>query len=424
MDDGAWGRELPPVPHGAAWLRGLRSVPVLLGAVAAAGFVSMALVSSLPTRIAALAAPPAAQPARAIAQELSRGLPAGLRSEIQRRANALLDDHPVPGLAVGVVLGDTLAYAAGFGVSDRATGAAVTPATLFQIGSVTKPLTAALAGMLVDRGRLSWNDELRAHLWDPDSAPDSSLTVGQLAAHTSGLPGQPPTLRREHDDAPILAFTHVELYASLRATRLEFRPGTDWAYSNFGYAVLGHVLERVSGRPFETMLASEILDPLGMTSTTMTLWPELDERLATPYYHDEETGDLTEYTPWDPEALSPAGGLTSSIEDLTRFARFMLRARSGGEDRLAAKTVRELQSIHWRFSDDGGYGMGWFVEEREGVGEVLFHGGGVDGYSAWLALAPDQDAAVVVLVNSGEGSPIVELTDWILARLAEERRGR
>lgn len=150
-------------------------------------------------------------------------LPPDFERRIERRAAAVVDSQPIPGLAVGVVVGDSLVYAGGFGLADREAGAGVTPRTLFQIGSVTKSLTAALAGILRDRGALDWDDRITRHLWEPDVVPDTAITVRHLLTHAAGLPGDPPTLRREHDDYPILAFTHFELYRSLAATEQALR---------------------------------------------------------------------------------------------------------------------------------------------------------------------------------------------------------
>lgn len=358
----------------------------------------------------------------AVAQEEGGTLPPGLEEELARRAEAILAEHHIPGMAVAVVRADELLYAGGFGLADRESGAEVEPATLFQIGSITKPLTAAVAGILADRGAVSWEDRAAPYLWEPPAMPDSAITLRQLATHTAGLPGDPPTLRRRHDDYPVLAFTHVELYRSLRETELSFPAGTDWSYSNYGYALLGHVLERAADGPYETLLAEELLTPLGMAATTVTLWPELRGRLATPYYFDEAAGALIRYTPWDEEALAPAGGVSSTVEDLARFVSFLFRARAGAEPRLRAGTARLLTSSQRRLSESAGYGMGWFVAEREGLGPVAYHGGGVDGYSGWVELALEREVAVIVLVNSGEGGPIVDLARWALERVARSGR--
>ena len=377
----------------------------------------------LPAAVAVAALPlaaAAAGPATAAAQQ---GLPPEVRVEARERAAAILDTAAIPGLAFAVVDRAGLVDAEGLGWADRERRRPVAPSTLFQVGSVTKPLTATLAALLRERGGIGWDERIRPLLWEPGALPDPGITMGQLLGHTAGLPGDPPTLRREHDDYPVLAFTHVELYASLEASELAFAPGTDWDYSNFGYAVAGHALERASDRPFEVLLEDELFAPLGMTSSTVTLWPELRARLATPYYRDEAADSLTRYTPWDPEALAPAGGVASTVEDLGRFVSFLLRAARDEEARLPAEALAAQQSIRHRLSETRGYGMGWFVEDREGMGRVAYHGGGVDGYSAWIEVAPERGVGAVVLVNSGEGPPIVPFARWLLERAAEAAGG-
>lgn len=356
-------------------------------------------------------------------------------TEIESRCRALLDQAPVPGLAVGVVSGGRLAYAAGFGVADRESRRPATPATLFQVGSMSKPFTGTLLGILRERGLLAMDDRIERHLppdlASPTTADGAGITIRQLATHTSGLPRQPPTLRRADDDAPVLAFTHFELYRSLERARLDSRPGERFQYSNFGFAVLGHILERASGLPYETLLVRELLEPLGMASSTVTLWPALGERLAVPYYPTGTAEGLVEYTPWDTGALAPASGLASTVEDLARFAAFHLAAyapagpgaAAGGgpgaapDAVLSAEGRRLLHEPRWRVSDGTSYGLGWLVREVEGLGRVVGHGGEVDGYTSHLALAPESGHAVILLANAGD-APLTELGDWILRRVA------
>lgn len=337
-------------------------------------------------------------------------------AEIEPVVGSLVDSVPWPGAAIGIVVGDSLVYARGFGVSDRESGAPVGTGTLFQIGSVTKSFTATLTGMLVERGALGWSDTLAARMPTGASLPEAPITLGQIASHTSGLPGDAPTLRRKHGDYPILAFTHFELYRSLATAELQFDPGTAWGYSNFGYGVLGHVLELTTGRPWETLVTDEILAPLGMGSTTATIWPELADRLATPYIEDE-TGALVEYTPWDEEALAPAGGLASSLEDMGRYVAFQLRARNRAEARIGKATVRGLQSRLRELPNENAYGRGWFIETMDGVGEVVSVGGEVDGYTAEIVLAPDRGIGTIVMANRGDAAGLPDLTRWLLSRV-------
>lgn len=336
-------------------------------------------------------------------------------AEIEAAVGALVDSVPWPGAAVGIVVGDSLAFARGFGVADRVTGEPITPETLFQIGSVSKSFTATLAGILIEEGRLSWSDSLAARLPVGAEVPSEPITLGQIASHVSGLPGDAPTLRRKHGDYPILAFTHFELYRSLAESRIAFPPGSQWGYSNFGYALLGHVLELATGLPYEVLVTEELFEPLGMSSSTVTIWPELAPRLATPYIADPETADLVEYTPWDEEALAPAGGIASTLADMGRWVAFQIRARAGREARIGAATLLDLQSAQWTFPSGNGYGRGWFVERLEGVGEVVSVGGEVDGYTCEIAFAPEGQIGVVVMANRGDALGLPELTRWVLA---------
>ncbi len=330
------------------------------------------------------------------------------------RLTRALDSLRLPGLAVTIFSTDRTLYERGFGVADRATGRAVTPETLFQIGSATKTFTATLLGLLRERGAVQLDDPIARHL-PPDvnlpvAANGALITVRHLASHTSGLPRQPPTLRRKHDDYPVLAFTHFELYQSLATSRLSAAPGERFDYSNFGFGVLGHVLERAAGFPYEVLLEREVFGPLGMVSSTVTLWPEFRPRLAEPYYRNRETGQLEDYTPWDMEALAPGGGITSSVRDLTRYLQFHMRVAGRNPRRPSLESLWEPQA---RVSDRQAYGFGWFITQVEGLGPVINHGGEVDGYTSYIGFVPGRGFGIALLTNTG-GAPLGALAVALL----------
>lgn len=330
------------------------------------------------------------------------------RRELAEIVAATLDSVPVAGMAVGVVVGDSLVYARGFGLADLMSGAPVTPGTLFQVGSVSKSFTATVGALLAAGGVLRLDDRLDRHL-PGAQLPDSLITLRQLAAHTSGLPRDAPGLRRRHDDYPVLAFTHFELYRGLAESEPSSEPGAEWSYSNFGYGVLGHALERATGLPYEVLVEREVFEPLGMSSSTVTIWPELAGRLATPYY--VEADRLVEYTPWDPEALSPASGIASTLRDMGRYVAFQIReGRAGG-------AVGELQSVRIPVNPELRYGLGWFVEELPGVGTVVSVGGDLDGYVAEIAFSPAHEIGTIVLANTDPAGPLQHLGRWLLASL-------
>lgn len=335
----------------------------------------------------------------------------GLAAELEAAIDASLQAVPIPGMAVGVVINGEPAYSRGFGVADLSTKEPITADTLFQIGSISKSFTATLGAILVERGKLSWDDPAAKHI--PHAHfPDRSITLRQLARHTSGLPGDAPTLRRLHGDDPVLAFTHFELYRSLEESEVRFPPGSAWGYSNFGYAVLGHAIERVTETPYEVLVDREVFKPLGMDSSTVTLWPKLAQRLATPYHL--QNGKLETYpAPWDEEALAPAGGLSSTVRDLERYLVYQMEQSTRGG------AVAELQTAQVNTGGNA-YGSGWFVEESPGTGRLVSVGGDVDGYVGELVFAPQHGIGTVVLVNSGDAAPLPYIGRWLIASLRAE----
>ncbi|MGH7541920.1 MAG: serine hydrolase domain-containing protein, partial [Gemmatimonadota bacterium] len=368
-----------------------------------------------------------------------------LADMVDRRVLAVMDSANLPGVAVVIVQGDRVLHLAGFGVADRASGRPVEPTTLFQIGSASKSFTSTLLALLLERGELALDDPVSRYLpCDvdvPDSPTEGPIALRHLALHTSGLPRQPPTLRRSHGDAPVLAFTHFELLQSIERAELEHPTGKGWQYSNFGYSVLGHALERAAETPYETLLRREIFTPLRMTGSTVTLWPRSEALLARPYYRNRENAELEVYTPWDTEAMAPAGGIASSAQDLARYLSFHLGAYAdtdpvdgeapsgdgagmpGAPDGapypvaslLPAASIRALHEPQVRINDELSYALGWFVREVTGIGRVVEHGGEVDGYTSYLALAPEAGVGVAVLTNVG-AAPIAALGDWILGQ--------
>ncbi len=326
--------------------------------------------------------------------------------QLEQRIAAVMTEAHLPGVAVGIVHGDSLVLEMGFGVADRMTGRGVDGETLFQIGSLSKSFTSTLLALLVDDGLITFHDPITDHLPTElrvPTAPQGAPSVRQLATHTSGLPRQPPTLRRLHGDYPVLAFSHFELYQSLEAAQLERAPGEGFAYSNFGYSVLGHILERVGARPYELLVSERVFRPLRMRSSTVTIWLQFEPRLARPYYWNNRTGVLEDYTPWDTEAMAPAGGIASTIHDLARFVSYQFGADGA---------LLEIREPLVALGDGLAYGMGWFVLELEGVGTVINHGGEVDGYTSYLGFSPDHRLGVIILTNAGDG-PLEPVANWI-----------
>ena len=336
-------------------------------------------------------------------------------------ARQLIRDHGFPSFSLGVVRGDSVVYARSFGVADRETGAPAGPATLYQLGSVTKMFTGLLFALMVEDGTVRLGDRLADHLPDgvrvPTDADSSFVTLQHLATHSSGLPRFPPNLDRVDGD-PILGFTEAELYAGLEASELVFPVGNGREYSNFGYGVLAHALERAAGEPYDALLRRYVLGPLGMDDTGLALTDAQRARLATAYRDDDPTV-ATE--PWDMGAMSGAGGLFSTVEDLARFVAFQTSGADGlGGGALGPHTADALRLVRTPFyryaqQTEVAYGFGHVVvdwAERDAL--LVLHNGDVDGYAAQVRFSPDLGVGVIVLTNSGMGQHVGPLANGLM----------
>jgi CubicO group peptidase (beta-lactamase class C family) len=273
---------------------------------------------------------------------------------------------------------------------------------------VTKVFTTTLLVQLRDRDRIALDapvdQYLPAHLETPWRAGEAFArpTLRQLATHRAGLPRNPPN-RRDRPGSPSVMepYSIAELYQGLALTTLTFFPGTSWQYSNYGFAVLGHALERATGRPYEALLREQLLRPLGMLDTKISLTAGDLERFAAHYW---PKAPRVERQRWMFGEVCAFAGLTSTVPDLARFVAMHLGATAG----QTAGPVRGTSLLEMRepvatFRTDKrrGVTLGWFFTDHPQLGRILSHDGEVDGHSAALWLAPQVKTAVIVLANVG-----------------------
>lgn len=328
-------------------------------------------------------------------------------NRIAQLAAELIEKRHVPGYSVGIVLGDDLVYARGFGVANRKARKPATPSTLYQIGSITKVFTATLLAALRDDGLVRLDDPVRNYLppgrpfpRGPAGAPEPTLR--HLATHTAGLPKD--AVNRVNVDPPggpgvMRAYSTRELYEGLERTEL-VRPVGTFLYSNLGFMVLGHVLERAAGLPYEQLLKRRILEPLGMRETSVELPPDRRERLATAYWPSFEP--MVERDPWFFGEIAGGGGLTSSVSDLARFVSMQFRPDEGQAKPISRAAVRELWTPQpVEREDKAAIGLGWWLSDFGPSGRWVHHGGEVDGFSSFIAFKPEDEVGVIVLTNFG-----------------------
>jgi len=324
------------------------------------------------------------------------------------------------GLAVGVVLDDTLVFAEGFGKSHAEDGGAVDTHSAFRIGSITKVFTAMTALRLWEEGRLDLDAPAAAAL--PElamiaypSADARPLTVRDILSHTAGLP-RDPDLPVPY---PVGGYTRDDVMHAIDGLSLVRAPGVASEYSNLGFILLGHIIAAASKQPFGLAIREAILQPLGMKETVWEAGEVSPARLTSG--HVVVDGAVKALSPRPHNALSAAGGLFSTVDDLARFVAFQLDAwppRADADDApLARSTLREAQRLraHRSFrarttadeaalggveGGESGVGLPWSVSHGCEQSYVVGHNGAVDGFHATVRMLPNAGIGIIVLGNA------------------------
>lgn len=320
-------------------------------------------------------------------------------------AKAVHDWH-VTGLAISVVKGDSLVFARGYGVKDVRTPDRVDEHTRFAIGSTTKAMTSAALGMLVDEGKLRWDDRVIDHLpefrlFDPYATREA--TIRDLVTHRTGLPGTDLMWTRE-------PMTPNEMLRRLRFVQPSSSFRSTFEYQNVVYAIGGMIVERVSGMPWDAFIKTRIFAPLGMNeSEALTNGVERKPNVATPHAPVGDSARVVPIRTTDP--VASAGSVWSSVADMSKWMRFILDSGRVGSKRLISPaTFTELVTPQIRataalypalaLSKPHGfsYGLGWFIQDYQGQ-VIWMHTGSIDGMSAIIGLMPDKRVGVYVLAN-------------------------
>ena len=325
--------------------------------------------------------------------------PAGPAENPLTSIRTCMDDRAAAGSFSGAMLiaeRGRVVWQAGYGYADAARRARNTPETRFNIASMGKMFTAVAIAQLADQGRLGFDDPISRHL--PDLPTEiGAITIHQLLTHTSGLRDY---LRPENRDILQAARTAADLLPLATAGGLAFPPGTESAYSNSGFVVLGAIVERLSGQTYADYVADHIFRPAGMTSTSLNG----DSPRAAAMTRRSPDGGVSEGPPHPAPAFgshhaSPAGGETSTIGDMMRFAealRMHRLTRPATTERLwQAHLIPSRQSST---TERTSYGYGF---NRTDVGDRRFvgHGGGSLGINGQLEIDPEAQRVFVALSN-------------------------
>ena len=334
----------------------------------------------------------------ATAVQTATPAPGSLEQRLDRLAEQRREDLHIPGMAIAIVKDDEVIFARGFGLADLKNETPVTPETIFAIGSATKAFTATLADMLVDEGKMDWDDSVTEHI--PYFTPnvdsedgDAEVTIRDMLSHRTGFSRMGVliangTVPREE---VLRAAANAEPWAGLRES---------FYYSNVMFLAAGVAAGNATDTDWDTLLAERIFQPLGMTSSNASVaQAQADPRLSLGYIWDEDLNVHKHQPMVAIDSSGPAGAINSNVLDMAQWVRFQLGLGVYDGDRLLSETQhRETWTGQIEVGGRIRYGLGWFLREWQGQ-PVIEHGGNVDGFGSQVALLPESNLGFVLLTN-------------------------
>lgn len=320
--------------------------------------------------------------------------------------NKALKDWEVPGVGIAIVKGDKVVLAKGYGVRKLGDPTPVNERTIFAIGSSSKAFTAAALAMLVDEGKIKWDDPVRKHLpsfemYDPYASKE--MTVRDLLCHRSGL---------ERGDLMWYGsdYSRDEIIRRTRYLKPSWSFRSQFGYQNLMYLAAGQIIPAVTGKSWDDFIKDRFFKPLGMAASgTSTNDLKSSDNVATPHGKIEEK---VVAIPWrNIDNIAPAGSINSNVAEMTAWIRLQLAdGEFTGKRLLSSGAVKETQKSHTVIAYDPPwsllfpdahfvtYGLGWFLSDYHGR-KVVEHGGNIDGMSALVAFIPEEKLGVVILTN-------------------------
>ena len=301
------------------------------------------------------------------------------------RMDAVVQSFVSNGTFSGTVMvarGSDVVFTKGYGLAHVERKDANSAATRFRVASITKQFTAAAILLLAERGRLTLEDPVKKHLPNAPASWDA-MTIFHLLSHTAGFQGlaTPPPARVpiESPDGSLEGFVTAAMKHPL-----EFAPGTTFNYTNSGYFVLGHLIQKLTGQSYERFIQENILTPLGLKDTGLASAANIDTRAR--FYNASPNGPVESELP-DRVVPNTAAGMYSTAADLLRWQTALYGGKVVSAASLAKMTTRSK----------GDYGLGVYVRNVAGL-TVFNHGGGAPAF-ANLSYFPDSRTSVAVLGN-------------------------
>lgn len=352
----------------------------------------------------------AAEPDAAVMARIEASRPA-LEAYIANGMRA----YDVPGIAVGIVAGDRLVYAKGFGTRSKSDRRPVDAATIFQIGSTTKAFLSATMAMAVDRGKLAWDDRII------DLVPDFQLAdpwatrefrLYDILAQRSGLPAN------VNDTLGYLGYDAAAMIRGLRWVDAPKSFRSTFTYTNVTHILAGGIVAKAEdAASWEAVLKRELLDPLVMSASTWTREAiEASPNHAAGHRYGLDGSTEIPFTDRAPYLWGGAGAINSNIEDMAKWLRLQIGGGVfEGRTILSAKGIAAVRTPKVADDEKTTYAMGWMITQTAN-GTVVWHNGGTDGFGAFVGFLPARGFGIVVLTNENNIGLPDAIGMWLLDR--------
>jgi CubicO group peptidase (beta-lactamase class C family) len=321
------------------------------------------------------------------------------RDRIDAYIQSRMQTANIPGLALGVVYGDEVAYLKGYGIA-APDGRAVTPQTPFILGSTSKSFTALAVMQLVEAGKIDLDAPVTTYLpcfRTNDAAASAPITVRHLLNQNSGLPDYEGRQGIADNDQSSTALENG--VRDLSGVQLSQPAGQSYEYANENYNILGLIIQAVSGSSYEEYIRSAIFAPLQMTQSAAARSDPAAIDIATGYRY-WFFWSVAFDAPY-PRSMTPSGFLISSAEDMSHYLIAQLNGGAYGNNQLLSpEGIVTLHTPGARISSLSSYGMGWVIEGQPGSTRI-WHNGDTSNFHSNMLLLPDQRIGIVILVNVG-----------------------
>ncbi len=341
-----------------------------------------------------------------------------VRKKIEDFIADWMTENKVPGMSVSIVDGDEIIYSKGFGARDLKNNTPATSDTLYGMASVTKSFTGLAILKLVERGDLRLEDLASDYVpieWEND------VTIHDLLTHSSGMPSLGVSealidrlIEMEERGLPLSDLDDFYIHLNSAKEEIAAEPGEEFFYFNSGYALLGQIIEEVSGKTYPDFVNDEIFDPLNMERSRFD-YDEEEGDIMTPYFMGE---DGPEKTPYPLREIGhPGGGLLSSVNELANY--LMMNMNEGefkGKQVIEQELLEKAHETHVK-RETGDYGYGWAVKDFEGE-KFIGHSGSIAVSGGFIGFV--DDLGVAVAANTIPGSSFEEVAKWIIKTVKGE----